>query len=108
MLFLWLLLHPGCRQAAGEEPPAARAREIFASLCARCHGSDGRGDVRADPSITPPSFHDAAFQKKFSDADLARVIRQGKGSMPAFASAYDDEEITALVALVRSFGGKNP
>jgi mono/diheme cytochrome c family protein len=83
------------------EQPGA---QIFTSICARCHGSDGKGGVPAlEGTPAPRNFCDAAFQKSRTDEQLIQVIRQGKGAMPAFGNLYSEEDLKGLVLKIRSF-----
>jgi len=93
------------REIAGDT--RAEARHLFDSTCAVCHGRDGRGGVPAMEGLPPPrNFCDSAFQASRSDADLKKVIREGKGQMPGFAPLFDDEQVTLLVAYLRGFDPK--
>jgi cytochrome c oxidase cbb3-type subunit III len=96
-----LLGMAGCQK----KDDATTARELFASTCARCHGADGTGGVplfEAGPS--PRNFHDHAFQNARTDEQIKLTIVNGKGTgMPAFGATFNDAQLTALVAYVRSF-----
>ncbi len=73
-------------------------------MCAKCHGSDGKGGVPAAEGANPPrNFCDASFQASRSDEDLKQVIRKGKGGMPAFGNLFSDAELLALVHKIRTF-----
>jgi mono/diheme cytochrome c family protein len=50
-----------------------------------------------------PNFSDAAWQKKESDAEFIKTIKNGHKPMPAYKDKLNDDEIRALVAYVRSF-----
>jgi cytochrome c6 len=65
----------------------------YKAKCAMCHGTDGS-------KITAHDLTAAAAQG-MSDADLAAVITNGKGKMPASKSLKPDQ-VTALVAYVRT------
>ena len=77
--------------------------QIFAMVCARCHGADGKGGLAAAGANAPRNFCDAAFQGSRTDDDLKQVIRKGKGGMPAFGNLFTDPELAGLVRKVRSF-----
>lgn len=58
------------------------AKNLYESHCASCHRSDFRG--------TPPEFPSlVGIGKKSSDAEIARLIRNGAGRMPGFAKLGD-------------------
>jgi cytochrome c6 len=65
----------------------------YKAKCAMCHGADG--------SKIPSHDLTAAAAQGMSDADLAAVITNGKGKMPASKSLKPDQ-VTALVAYIRT------
>ena len=92
-----------CQKAQGGDAQA-RATRTFTTICARCHGSDGKGGVpAAEGSNAPRNFCDAAFQASRTDEQLKQVIRQGKGAMPAFGKLFSDPELQGLVLKIRSY-----
>lgn len=98
------------RAASGGAPadPSASSQgggaALFAQNCARCHGPDGRGIT----STGTPNFTRPDFQAKLTNQLIADTIHNGKSDrMPAFAGQLSDEQISALVGQVRSFGGSS-
>jgi mono/diheme cytochrome c family protein len=80
------------------------ARALWIATCASCHGREGQGDGEArPPGATLPDFTTAAFQHSRSDQQLAQVIRDGRGMMPAFGKRVNDQGIAVLVQYIRSF-----
>lgn len=106
VVFLVAVALAGCRRAESEEP--ARAEALFAGICARCHGADGRGGVAPDGGVAPRNFTDPAFQRTRNDADIRRAIVKGRanGAMPAFGRTFTAAQIEALVKQVRAFGAR--
>ncbi|HEY1535532.1 MAG TPA: cytochrome c [Polyangiaceae bacterium] len=97
---LWVV---ACHRSEGD-PAQENAEQTFVSVCAKCHGSDGKGGVPAAEGANPPrNFCDASFQASRSDEDLKQVIRKGKGGMPAFGNLFSDAELLALVHKIRCF-----
>ncbi len=94
---------PACKHSSAPDSATENAERTFSTVCARCHGSDGKGGVAPEGSNAPRNFCDAAFQAARSDEQLAQVIRGGKGSMPAFGNLFPDADLRALVRKVRSF-----
>lgn len=87
-------------------------RRIIAGLynryCIRCHGVDGRGawDV---PGV--PSFADPRWQAHRSDAQIVRVLVEGRGAiMPAFRGTLSLDEDWAMARYLRTFvpGAETP
>jgi cytochrome c6 len=68
--------------------------------CAVCHGADGKGNPQMKDI---PNFTDAAWQKKTGDAEMVKLIQNGKPPMPAYKNQLTDEQIAALVAYIRTF-----
>jgi mono/diheme cytochrome c family protein len=103
-----LLLLPlaGCRRASAEVETDQGAERIFANVCSRCHGVDGKGGLASGAANAPRNFCDSAFQANRTDAELKQVIRQGKGGMPAFGDLFSDADLTGLVHKLRSFDPK--
>lgn len=99
----WALLGTllGIPFLAAAEPPAV----IFEDKCASCHGIDGKARTPAGRKL---GAHDLS-ESKLGDAEIERRIREGtkdgrgKAKMPAFAETLTPDEITSLVAFVKSF-----
>ena len=86
--------------ARGQEGGAA----LFKAKCQSCHGADGKGETPAGKAMKAGDFGSPDVQK-MSDADLAALITNGKGKMPAF-KALSADQVKDLVAYVRSLGKK--
>jgi len=85
-------------------PDASRGAEIFRTTkCPMCHGADGSANTPAGRQFGARDLHSSEVQK-LTDAELAAVIREGKGKMPSFKAAVDDAGIGDLVAFVRRLG----
>lgn len=87
---------PGTQQTIVATPDLAakidQGRQYFAMSCAHCHGDDATGDEG-------PNLH----KLKISDAHIRLVVTNGiKGEMPTFAKKYDDTQISAIAAFLRS------
>ena len=90
---------------------AAEASENWTGHCAKCHGPDGAGKTKMGARLKLRDLTSAEVQKEFTDEQAFAAIKDGvkeeKGSklaMPGFADKLSDEEITAMVTLVRSMG----
>lgn len=75
-------------------------REMFASTCAGCHGSDGRGGEHA------PNIATVSAVRQMTDSDLSQIIRSGipGTGMPAFG-ALGQGVISATVVYLRELQG---
>ena len=77
------------------EGEARRGHSLFDHNCAHCHGDDARGDEG-------PSLYDL----NKTDARIARIVREGiKGEMPKFGTKFNDADIQALIAYLRTLKG---
>jgi len=76
------------------------AKTTFESVCAGCHGLDGRGGERG------PDISSRREVVRKSDADLMVVLKEGKitGGMPAFGM-YGEKRLSELVAYLRVLQG---
>jgi cytochrome c oxidase cbb3-type subunit 3 len=81
--------------------PEALVEATWRSQCATCHGAQGRGDGPTGPMVKATDLSNAEWQGKTSDADIAAVIKNGKGKMPKFD--LPDPVLQGIVARVRSF-----
>jgi cbb3-type cytochrome c oxidase subunit III len=84
--------------------PAADGAAIFKKNCMMCHGADGKGF----PALKTPNFTDPKWQSSTKDKEMREVIKNGKKgtAMPAFSSSLKDEEISAVIAYIRSLKKK--
>jgi mono/diheme cytochrome c family protein len=74
---------------------------LFNRYCIRCHGIDGRG-VWDIPGI--PNFADPVWQGSRSDAQIVRMIIEGRGAvMPQFRGTLSLEEAWAMARYLRTF-----
>ena len=79
--YLLLNLEDGQMQNSwGADSPAVKeAKEIYASRCALCHGSEGKGDGVAAAGLNPKpkSFIDSKWQKSVTDDYIEKIILKG-------------------------------
>ena len=86
----------------------AKGKKVYTDKCLKCHGEKGRGDgPRAyDLSKKPADYTDKEKMSKFTDADLKKVVHEGKKPMPAFGKKLSDEDIDGVIAYIRTFSSK--
>ena len=96
----------GC--TTGDDAGPAVAVEpavIYARMCARCHGSDGRGEPEIKKTMpNVRDFHDPAFRARASTDAIVSVVMAGKGQMPAFGNSLSPPKMQALSGYVRRLG----
>ena len=82
-----------------------KGKELFATVCAMCHGPRGDGESAfKERSPAPlPNFTDAQWQKQRTDGELFWKISEGRGVMLRFAEKYSETERWHLVNYIRSF-----
>ena len=81
---------------------AATAAETYKAKCAMCHGENGKGETTMGKNMKLRDLGSADVQK-LSDADLTKVIADGKGKMPAYKGKLADADIEGLVKHIRTF-----
>jgi mono/diheme cytochrome c family protein len=74
--------------------------EIYANLCAQCHGPSGEGG-------TGPELNTTAFQQEFTDQNIFDIINFGQASTPmiAWGQFLSSDQINQMVQYVRGLGG---
>ncbi len=83
------------------------AKDNWTTMCAKCHGADGKGQTKMGQKLGVKDFTDAKVQAELKDDAAAKTIKEGmkdkdgKTLMKAF-DTLSDEEIKALVQYVRS------
>lgn len=85
-------------------PVLERGRERFAIVCAACHGLAGDGDSAVARNMQrrrPPSLHDPRITALTPGA-LYRVIVDGYGLMPSYATMLGVDDRWAVIAYVRT------
>ena len=65
---------------------------LYAERCLGCHGASGRGEgpLAASLPAPVPDFRETVKNKKVYQ--IRKVIREGKGVMPAFGPALEKVE----------------
>ena len=80
---------------------AADGAALFKAKCAMCHGADGKGETAMGKNLKLRDLGSADVQKQ-TDADLKKVIEDGKGKMPPSKAKLAAGDADALVAFIRS------
>jgi len=101
--------------AAALSASAATVKENWDTICAKCHGADGKGQTKVGQMLKIKDFTDAKVQADMKDEAMTKAIKDGikdadgKTKMKAYVTGADaplsDDEVKALVAYVRGLKG---
>ena len=99
-----LCLAPAAALAAGD---AERGKSLFKTLCAGCHGPDGRGGAHTFmPHVD--TLTRKGYIEQVPDDYLAMVILEGGVSvgkssyMPSWKSKLQEQDVQDIIAFIRS------
>ncbi|MEA2327102.1 MAG: cytochrome c6 [Thermoanaerobaculia bacterium] len=74
---------------------------LYKAKCAACHAADGSGSTTVGKNLKVKPFSASEVQK-CTDAELTKMISDGKGKMPAYGKKMTPAEIESLVAVIRT------
>jgi cytochrome c6 len=97
-LIPWIILAIAPTLVADANPDG---EALFKQNCAICHGRDGRGETPTGRAMKVKDLGSAVVQSK-SNAELIKIISDGKGQMPAYKSKLDQAQVDALIAFIRA------
>jgi mono/diheme cytochrome c family protein len=86
---------------------AEDAKSLYENNCAKCHGSDGKGQTKMGQKVGCKDYTDAKVQDALKDDVAAKSIKEGlkdgdKTLMRPF-EALTDSDIKGLVGYMRTF-----
>jgi mono/diheme cytochrome c family protein len=86
----------------------ASGKKKYGQDCAMCHGKEGAGDgdLAEDMHLKLKDFREAETLKDLSDADIYKIINNGKGKMMGEEGRLKPDEIWDVVNFVRSLSKK--
>jgi len=92
--------------AAALAAKGAGVKENWDTLCAKCHGAEGKGDTKIGAKLGCKDFTDAKVQADLKDDAAFKAIKEGlivdgKTLMKPFDTLSDDD-IKALVAYIHT------
>jgi mono/diheme cytochrome c family protein len=87
---------------------AGDAKASFESNCAKCHGTDGKGQTKMGQKLGAKDYTDAKVQDALKDDVAAKAIKEGLKdadgkSLMKPAEDLSDADIKGLVAYMRTF-----
>jgi len=100
-LGLMVLIVPALAARAGG------AKETYEKDCAKCHGSDGKGQTKMGQKLGAKDYTDAKVQAELKDEAGVKAIREGlkdkDGKALMKPSETSEADAKALVAYMRTF-----
>lgn len=87
----------------------AEGKKLYATNCASCHGTDGKGDGPAAAAFNPKprNFTAGEWKQGGKPSQIFHTLSAGMGSMPSFAALPADQR-WALVHFIRSLSPNRP
>jgi mono/diheme cytochrome c family protein len=93
----------GCHSGQPLTPQEAQGKHLYQIRCAHCHQDNDLGLKKAPPDLRAVFKHAVLPSgAQASDAEVARVVLDGKGLMPPFAGRFTQEQMSALVAYLHT------
>ena len=83
----------------GTLPAQDSAEDIYNHKCAVCHGKDGLGNTVKGKKVHVKDVH---ANMKHTQAEMIKVVTDGKGDMDSYKKEFTPEQIKALVDYYRS------
>jgi cytochrome c6 len=78
---------------------------LFQEQCIGCHGPDGRAQTDLGKKLGAADLTSDAIRQQ-PDAELAKIVKDGKGKMPAFDKKLSDDEIHGVITYIRQLAKK--
>ena len=87
---------------------AGDAKATYESNCAKCHGTDGKGQTKMGQKLGAKDYTDPKVQEALKDDVALKAIKEGLKdadgkSLMKPAEGLSDEDIKGLVAYMRTF-----
>ncbi len=84
-------------------------KKVYAAKCAACHGADGKGNAKM-AGMLKVNIPDLSGSAGKSNAELLKLLAEGKKPMPSFGKSLSKDEMEAVLsyakALAKGAGGK--
>jgi len=84
------------------------AKSLYENDCAKCHGSDGKGQTKMGQKLGAKDYSDSKVQAALTDAAGVKAIKEGLKSEDGktLMKPYEDisdSDAKALIAYMRTF-----
>ena len=81
---------------------AAAGKQTFETICAACHGMDGKGN----PLVGAPNLTDTVWLYGGDEATITETVTSGRnGQMPAFGDRLGEQRVKLLAAYATKLAG---
>ncbi|MFQ5684965.1 MAG: c-type cytochrome [Candidatus Binatia bacterium] len=94
----------------GNAADVTRGKKIYKMMCRKCHGNEGKGDGPKGKSLKkkPANYTKPGFFDEHPDAELKKVVVEGKKPMPSFRKKLKDKDVDDVIAYIKTLadGGK--
>ncbi len=90
--------------SGGQADPAlaAAGKQTFETICAACHGADGKGN----PLVGAPNLTDQIWLYGGDEATITATVTHGRnGQMPVFGERLGEQRVKLLAAYVTKLAG---
>lgn len=88
--------------ASGVLAADAAGKAVYDKSCVGCHGADGKGNPGMAKVLGEKGLNLTSKEaSQMSEADMLKVVSEGRGKMPAQSKLSKDEQ-KAVVSYVRS------
>ena len=102
VLLILVTFSVACISASAQDKSSPGAT-IFKAKCILCHGPDGSGNTALGKQLQAANLGSKEVQKQ-TNAELHKIVHDGRANMPSFAEQLSDAEITQVIQYVRQFG----
>jgi len=87
---------------------AADGKALYEDSCAKCHGSDGKGQTKMGQKVGAKDYTDAKVQDALKDEAAFKAVKEGvkdkEGKVVMKPSeGVSDADIKAMLAYMRTF-----
>jgi cytochrome c553 len=87
---------------------ATDAKALYEKACAKCHGSDGKGETKMGKKLGAKDYTDPTVQAALTDEAAFKATKEGLNDKEGKvlmkpAEGTTDDDIRALVAYMRTF-----
>lgn len=84
------------------------AKVLYEKECAKCHGSDGKGETKMGKKLGAKDYSDPGVQTKLKDESAFNAIKNGlkdkdDKTLMKPAKELTDDQVKGLVAYMRAF-----